>query len=73
MSGAHMLRYHLLIPAAIVAVLVVVGVPFATAFFVGMMAGCMSMMLMMMGGGHHGHHGHEDSTRGPEDRHDVTR
>lgn len=49
MTG-HMLKYHVLIPLAIVAVLLVVGVPFGTAFVIGMMTGCMSMMLMMMGG-----------------------
>ena len=46
----HMLKYHLAIPLAIFAVLVVAGVPVGTALFVGAMAGCMSMMLMMMGG-----------------------
>jgi hypothetical protein len=47
----RMLKYHVFIPLAIVAVLLVVGVPFGTAFVVGMMTGCMSMMLMMMRGG----------------------
>jgi MFS superfamily sulfate permease-like transporter len=59
--STHMLKYHVLIPLAIVVVLVVVGVPFETAFVVGMMAGCMSMMLMMVGSasrqrGHTGEH-----------------
>ena len=53
MNASHMLKYHLLIPAAIFAALVVVGVPLGNAFFVGMMAGCMGMMLMMMGGTSH--------------------
>jgi hypothetical protein len=35
------------IPLGLFAVLLVLGVPVGTAFFVGMMAGCMSMMLMM--------------------------
>lgn len=47
MSIGHVLRYHVLIPLALFAVLLVVGVPVGTAFVVGMMAGCMSMMLMM--------------------------
>ncbi len=51
MSLRQALTYHLLVPGAIFAVLLVVGVPLGTAFFVGMMAGCMSMMVMMMGGG----------------------
>ncbi len=55
MSVRHAITYHLLIPAAIFAVLLVVGVPISTAFFVGMMAGCMSMMVMVMGGGHRSH------------------
>ena len=47
MSIGHVLRYHVLIPLGLFAVLLVVGVPVGTAFVVGMMAGCMSMMLMM--------------------------
>jgi hypothetical protein len=47
MSVRHALKYHLAIPAAIFAVLLVVGVPVGTAFVIGMMAGCGSMMLMM--------------------------
>lgn len=51
MSVGHVLRYHVLIPLALFAVLLVVGVPVGAAFVVGMMAGCMSMMLMMGQGG----------------------
>jgi predicted phage tail protein len=42
-----------------------VGVPFGTAFVVGMMTGCMSMMLMMMGGtgGHRSHTGEDDDSK----------
>jgi hypothetical protein len=47
MSASHALKYHLVIPAAIFVGLLVIGVPIGTAFFVGMMAGCMSMMVMM--------------------------
>lgn len=47
MSIGHVLRYHVLVPLALFAVLVVVGVPVGAAFVVGMMVGCMSMMLMM--------------------------
>jgi hypothetical protein len=46
-GARHMLRYHILIPLAIVVVLLVIGVPLGTAFVIGMMTGCMSMMLMM--------------------------
>lgn len=66
MGANHMLKYHVLIPLVIVAVLLVVGVPFGTAFVIGMMTGCMSMMLMMVGGTgrHHSHTGeHDDSKR----------
>ena len=48
MSMSHALKYHLAIPAAIIAGLLVIGVPIGTALFIGMMAGCMSMMLMMV-------------------------
>ena len=48
--GMHMLKYHVGVPLVIFAVLMVVGVPVGTAVFIGAMAGCMSMMFMMMGG-----------------------
>ena len=51
MSVLHVLKYHVVVPAAIFVVLIVVGVPFGSAFFVGLMAGCLGMMLTMMGGG----------------------
>ena len=47
MRLGHVLKYHVVIPLALFAVLLVVGVPVGTAFVVGMIAGCMSMMLMM--------------------------
>ena len=50
MDAKHMLKYHVAIPLGIFAVLLVVGVPVGTAFVIGMMSGCMSMMFMMMGG-----------------------
>ena len=57
MSGKQMLGYHLLVPVTIVAALLVVGVPFASAFPIGLVAGCASMMFMMMRGmDSHGHH-----------------
>lgn len=59
MSGQQMLKYHLLIPGAIFALLLVVGAPLGTAFFVGMMAGCIGMVVMMMGGGHGNHADHD--------------
>ena len=48
--GMHMLKYHVGVPLVIFAVLMVAGVPVGTAVFIGAMAGCMSMMFMMMGG-----------------------
>jgi MFS superfamily sulfate permease-like transporter len=70
MGAKHMLKYHVLIPLGIVAVLLVVGVPFGTALVVGMMTGCMSMMLMMMGGagrqrGRSGEHDNSKTPRAP--------
>jgi hypothetical protein len=44
-----MLRYHVLVPAGVFVILLVIGVPLGTAFVVGMMTGCMSMMVMMAG------------------------
>ncbi len=49
MSMGH-LRYHVAIPAGVFVVLLIVGVPLGTAFVVGMMTGCMSMMVMMAPG-----------------------
>lgn len=66
MSASHIVKYHLVIPAAIFGVLALVGVPLATAFFIGMMAGCTSMMLMMAGGGDHEHD--DDAGRVVDDR-----
>lgn len=67
MSAGQMLKYHLLIPVGIFAVLVVVGVPLGAAFFVGMMSGCVGMMVMMMGGGRESH-GARDNERDSETR-----
>ena len=70
MGAKHMLKYHVLIPLGIFAVLLVVGVPLGTAFVVGMMTGCMSMMLMMVGGvgrqrGRRGEHDNSKTPRAP--------
>lgn len=54
----HILRYHVLIPAGVIAILLVAGAPVGTAFIVGMMSGCISMMLMM-GAGSQGPQDHE--------------
>ena len=59
----HMIKHHVLVPLGIFVVLVVAGVPAGTAFVVGMMAGCMSMVFM---GGHGSHH---DPGGLPEDEH----
>jgi hypothetical protein len=46
---SHMIKYHVLVPAAVFAVALVVGAPLGTALAIGMMSGCMSMMVMMAG------------------------
>ena len=50
MSGRHMLTYHLFVPLLVFAALLVFGAPLGTAFGVGMMTGCVSMIFMMLGG-----------------------
>jgi|GEM_PF-5286678 hypothetical protein len=65
----HMLKYHVGVPLVIFVLLVAVGVPFGTAIFVGAMAGCMSMMFMMMGGQRSGDR--ESQGDGVSDRRDV--
>jgi hypothetical protein len=62
MSIGHMVKYHVLISVGVFVVLLVVGVPLGTAIVVGMMTGCMSMMVMMMGGGMGSHGRHDDTT-----------
>lgn len=73
MGAGHMLKFHLLVPAAIAGVLLLFGLPFSTAVLVGMMAGCMSMVFMMGGGSSKDHAGDDgadeeqptgDQTRG---------
>lgn len=54
----HMIKHHVLVPLGIFVVLVAAGVPAGTAFVVGMMAGCMSMLFM---GGHGSHDDHGGS------------
>ncbi len=73
--GMHMLKYHVGVPLVIFAVLMVMGVPVGSAVFIGAMAGCMSMMFMMMGrqrpsGGAAGRDG---GLEPGEDRDDATR
>lgn len=53
---AHMLKYHVLLPAAVFAVLIAAGMPVSTALGLGIAAGCLSMVLMMTTGGHRRHH-----------------
>jgi hypothetical protein len=65
MGARHILQYHVGIPVAVFLVAIVVGVPIGTAFAIGMMTGCMSMMVMMIAG-MHAHARRNDSTR-----HDV--
>lgn len=47
---AHMLKYHIGVPLVIFVLLLAVGVPVGPAIYVGAMTGCLSMMVMMMGG-----------------------
>ena len=47
MGAKHMLKYHLLLPAGIAGVLLLVGAPINVAVVAGMMAGCMVMVLAM--------------------------
>ena len=49
----HMIKYHVIIPLCGFVVALVVGAPFDTALVVGMMSGCVSMMVMMMAVGGH--------------------
>lgn len=60
----HMLKYHVAVPLVVMALLVLIGVPLASAVRAGIAAGCMSMVLMMLtGDGHwqrHPHHAVDD-------------
>ena len=62
MSAKHILEYHVGVPVAVFLVALVVGAPIGTALAIGMMTGCMSMMVMMIGG-LHSHARHRDSAR----------
>jgi hypothetical protein len=66
--GKHMLKYHVALPVAVFAVMVLVGVPVAGAARVGIAAGCVVMVLMMITGGVH--RGHRDPTHRPR-RHEA--
>jgi hypothetical protein len=57
-----MLKYHLLIPAAVFIVLLAVGVSLVAAIAVGLMIGCMSMMVMTMANMKSRVDGHRDRT-----------
>jgi len=70
MAMNHMIKYHLVIPAGVFAVALLVGAPLGTAFVVAMMTGCMSMMLMMTGGGHGDHRRDREPD---DDRHTIGR
>ena len=53
----HMLKYHLLLPAAVFVALIAAGIPVSTALGLGIAAGCITMVLMMAACGHR-HHRH---------------
>lgn len=71
--GRHMLTYHVAVPLAVVAVLMLVGVPVAGAIRVGIAAGCASMVLMMATGGMHHRHQASTDAAAPGDRSATTR
>lgn len=47
MGAKHILKYHLLLPVGIAGALLLFGASLSTAVVVGMMTGCMGMMLAM--------------------------
>lgn len=55
----HMLKYHVGVPLLVIVVLLVVGLPAASAVRAGIAAGCLSMVLMMFTG--HGHARHRST------------
>lgn len=57
----HIVKYHLLLPGAVVAVLLLLGRPVGSAVGIGLAVGCASMVLMG-GKGHSGHRRHLDET-----------
>ncbi len=58
MDAKHIVKHHLLIPAAVVGVLLLVGAPLNVAVVAGMMTGCLSMVFMM--GSSSDDHAHTD-------------
>jgi hypothetical protein len=65
--GRHMLKYHVGVPVAVFGVLLLLGVPTATAVRFGIVAGCAAMMLMMLGRGSHDHHSTGDDVAQDEE------
>ena len=49
MSGRQMLTYHVIVPVLVFAALLASGAPLGTALAVGMMTGCVSIVVMMLG------------------------
>ncbi|MEX0700451.1 MAG: hypothetical protein WD354_12045 [Acidimicrobiia bacterium] len=58
--GRHLLR-HVTVMAVAVGILVIVGVPWSTAFTFGLVAGC---MMMAFGMDHSGHSAEDSETKG---------
>ena len=56
----HILKYHVGVPLLVIVVLLIVGLPAASAVRAGIAAGCLSMVFMMFTG--HGHDGGHRST-----------
>jgi len=70
--GRHMLKYHVGLPLGVFGVLLLFGVPLATALRFGIVAGCAAMMLMMLAGGSDDHHRTTDVvTRDEEEKSPV--
>ena len=65
MTASTLVKYHVVSPLGLFLVLVVAGAPLGSALVLGMMSGCISMVIMMM------RHGSDDERDGDrEHRHD---
>ena len=57
----HLLIYHVGVPLTVSAIALLVGAPFGTALQVAIAAGCISMVVMMVAGGHRHSRAHQMS------------
>jgi hypothetical protein len=66
--GRHMLTYHVAVPLAVFAALMLIGVPVSSAARAGIVIGCVSMVVMMVTGGtHHDHRPQSDDAASSDD------